>query len=107
MNDNELFIGVHILPTLSREKTGVSALAELPLQNHVLTAFATPVAAYPWPDSDDLNRELSSLVLAEEKKAGNVARSNVGGWHSPSDFLHRDAEPLRVLRDRVMQMARG
>ena len=81
--------------------------AELAMKNHVLPAFTTPVATYQWPDSEALNSGLSALVLARERKSPNVARSNVGGWHSASDFLNGDAAPLGTLRDRMMRMVRG
>ena len=64
------------------------------LRNHLMMAFATPVVAYPWPDSDELNRELAELVLAEERRSDGVNRSNVGGWHSATDLLDRDAAPI-------------
>jgi hypothetical protein len=52
---------------------------ELLLRNHLMMAFATPVVAYPWPESDSLNRELAELVLAAERKSEGISRSNVGG----------------------------
>ena len=81
------------------------APAELPLRNHLKMAFATPVVAYPWPDSDALNRELAEIVLAAERRSDHrISRSNVGGWHSTIDFLDWDAAPIRILRNRVTQM---
>jgi len=80
------------------------AASEVQLRNHLMMAFATPVVAYPWPDSDELNRELAELVLADERKSDGVSRSNVGGWHSATDFLDRDAAPIRTLRQRVMSI---
>ena len=80
------------------------AASEVQLRNHLMMAFATPVVAYPWPDSDELNRELAELVLADERKSDGVSRSNVGGWHSAADFLDRDAAPIRTLRQRVMSI---
>jgi uncharacterized protein (TIGR02466 family) len=80
------------------------AASEVHLRSHLMMAFATPVVAYPWPDSDELNRELAELVLADERKSEGVSRSNVGGWHSASDLLDRDAAPIRKLRQRVMSV---
>jgi uncharacterized protein (TIGR02466 family) len=80
------------------------AASEVQLRNHLMMAFATPVVAYPWPDSDELNRELAELVLADERKSDGVSRSNVGGWHSATDFLDRDAAPIRTPRQRVMSI---
>jgi uncharacterized protein (TIGR02466 family) len=67
-------------------------------------AFGTPVLSYSWPDSDNLNSALEDLILTAEKKAGGITRSNVGGWHSTNDLLEWDAEPIRVLRERVARM---
>jgi uncharacterized protein (TIGR02466 family) len=80
------------------------AASEVHLRSHLMMAFATPVVAYPWRDSDELNRELAELVLADERKSEGVSRSNVGGWHSASDLLDRDAAPIRKLRQRVMSV---
>ena len=35
----------------------------------------------------DLNQRLSERILEREEQGGGVVRSNVGGWHSPTDFL--------------------
>ena len=29
------------------------------------------------------------MILAEEVEYGSLGRSNIGGWHSPLDFLRR------------------
>jgi uncharacterized protein (TIGR02466 family) len=80
------------------------AIEELSLRNHLIMAFATPVVAYPWPESDALNQELAELVLAGERQSGGIGRSNVGGWHSATDFLDWDAAPIRTLRLRIVRM---
>jgi uncharacterized protein (TIGR02466 family) len=80
---------------------------ELQLRNALMMAFATPVVAYPWPESDALNRELAALILADEKRSDGLSRSNVGGWHSAGDLLDRDAAPIRVLRQRIMSVIVG
>ncbi len=36
-----------------------------------------------------MNQGLRSLILAEESEYPSLGRSNVGGWHSRPDFLHR------------------
>jgi hypothetical protein len=38
------------------------------------------------PDADAMNRELHSLIIAEEAEYSSLGRSNIGGWHSRPDF---------------------
>src|SRR5262249_46040890 len=41
------------------------------------------------PDAGVMNRDLQSLILAEEARYPSLGRSNIGGWHSRPDFLTR------------------
>ena len=51
----------------------------------------TPIAIHVWPDSQELNAALERSILFEESQSPGLDRSNVGGWHSPMDFLLRPA----------------
>lgn len=75
-----------------------------PIGQHVQMIFPTPLAVHRWPDSEVLNRELFDLVMAAEVNGGGTGRSNVGGWHSASDFILRREPCLErlVMRVRVM-----
>lgn len=64
-----------------------------PIGDLISVAFPTPVVIYDWPDSEPLNEALAALVKAESGSAAGVVKSNVGGWHSGPDFLHREGEP--------------
>ncbi|MGF1455089.1 MAG: 2OG-Fe(II) oxygenase family protein [Alphaproteobacteria bacterium] len=75
-----------------------------PIGPAMSVAFPTPIVLHDWPDSDTLNTALTELILAEEKQSKGVVKSNVGGWHSGLDFLHRDEPPLRRLLARVRSM---
>lgn len=69
-----------------------------------MMAFPTPITVYEWPESGDLNRQLAEIVFAEEASAPSLGKSNVGGWHSPNDFILRDTPPMRQLIDRARTM---
>ncbi len=75
-----------------------------PLEGFVRPIFPTPVAIYPWPESDALNADLRAVVLAEEARSPGLARSNVGGWHSEMGFLLRPEPPLEALMGRIRQV---
>jgi|SRR5215470_2234213 len=64
-------------------------------------AFGTPVVAYRWPESEDLNKGLRELILEAETRTAGMSRSNVNGWHSSTDFFQWDAECVRVLKKRA------
>ena len=59
----------------------------LDLSKNLAMVFGTPVAVHQWPDSEAVNAELGTLVLAREAGKGGVQHSNVGGWHSKPDFF--------------------
>lgn len=64
------------------------------------SAFPTPLLVKRYGDSD-LNRQLVDYVTAWEAREPSLGMSNVGGWHSPGNFLE-GAEPAVVeLRRRV------
>ncbi|MCG8440225.1 MAG: 2OG-Fe(II) oxygenase family protein [Caulobacterales bacterium] len=78
-----------------------------PIGECVEMIFPTPLAVHHWPDSEALNAALAELILAAEAAAdgGGLARSNVGGWHSPLDFLFRPEPCLERLRGRIQRMS--
>ena len=89
------------LPTMN---LSAEAPQGIDLRTHSTLAFGTPVIAYPWPDSDALNAALSALILAKEKESAGLIRSNVGGWHSGTEFFNWGAECIRSLSGRIQQL---
>lgn len=74
-------------------------------KGHTAMAFGTPIAAYPWPESEKLNAALREVILKVEAKHGGIKRSNVGGWHSQTDLLNWDHDCVRSLRERIRKMS--
>ncbi|HLX27181.1 MAG TPA: 2OG-Fe(II) oxygenase family protein [Casimicrobiaceae bacterium] len=68
-------------------------------------AFGTPVVAYRWPESEELNQELRKRILEAEAQSAGVLRSNVRGWHSTTDFFDSKVDCARVLKKRVESLA--
>jgi uncharacterized protein (TIGR02466 family) len=58
----------------------------------VTPAFPTLIGRLRVPDAGAMNLDLQSLILAEETRYSSLGRSNIGGWHSRTDFL-RNPEP--------------
>ena len=75
-----------------------------PIEDCVQLVFPTPIALHVWPDSQGLNAALKQAILAEEAKSPGLDRSNVGGWHSPMDFLLRPQPPQQRLMGRIRSM---
>jgi uncharacterized protein (TIGR02466 family) len=67
----------------------------------LLLAFPTPVVNYFWPDVTAINAELTATILACESADAGVHRSNVGGWHSGTDFLAGSTPAVVELRARI------
>lgn len=63
----------------------------------ILLSFSTPVLARTFPDHKSVNRGLSKLILDRANLSDGIVRSNVGSWHSDSDFLQWDNEGVRPL----------
>ena len=65
----------------------------------MLQAFPTLIGRWLIPDADAMNHELQALILAEETKYPSLGRSNIGGWHSQTDFLdHPDPAVAALTR---------
>ncbi len=60
-------------------------------------AFPTLIGRLQIPDAGAMNRDLEELILAEEAKYSSLGRSNIGGWHSRTDFLSRRDPAVAAL----------
>ena len=63
--------------------------------------FATIVLERQFPDISALNQRLAAQILEREAAGPGVVKSNVGGWHSASDFLRWDGSEPGELFQRV------
>jgi uncharacterized protein (TIGR02466 family) len=59
------------------------------MELEVTPAFPTLIGRLQIPDAGMMNRDLQTLILAEEAQYSSLGRSNIGGWHSRPDFLVR------------------
>ena len=60
---------------------------------NTLLAFATPIQQVRFEGMDQFNAELARRVLAMRDATPTEHFSNLGGWHSNSDFLHNLGSP--------------
>ena len=63
----------------------------------ITQAFPTYIGRVQLPDADAMNQGLRSLILVEESEYPSLGRSNIGGWHSRADFLHRSDANVTAL----------
>jgi len=61
--------------------------------NNTLLAFSTPIQQLHFENTEALNAEVARRVLAMRDKVPSQQYSNVGGWHSDSNFLQNLGEP--------------
>jgi uncharacterized protein (TIGR02466 family) len=87
-----------------QQVTTATPAEELSLTAHLMMVFPTPLVSYPWPNSEQLNRDLAAVILNAERKDHGITRSNVGGWHSTTDFFDWQQPPIKALRERVKEM---
>lgn len=64
---------------------------------NVTQAFPTYIGRVQLPDTEAMNQGLRSLILAEESEYPSLGKSNIGGWHSRADFLHRSDDSVAAL----------
>ncbi len=62
------------------------------MELEITPAFPPMIGKWRVPDPESMNEELRQLILIEESKYASLGRSNIGGWHSQTDFFLR-AEP--------------
>jgi uncharacterized protein (TIGR02466 family) len=67
------------------------------MELEVTQAFPTPIGKLHIPDAGSMNDELRALILAEESKYASLGRSNIGGWHSRTDFFLREESAVVSL----------
>jgi uncharacterized protein (TIGR02466 family) len=63
--------------------------------------FATLVLERQLAGVDDLNRRLAKTILQRETEQPSIVRSNVGGWHSETDFWRWQAPEVAELFEHV------
>jgi len=68
--------------------------------------FGTPFVSWQWPDSDDLNRDLETLILKAEAddELGRGIRSNAGGWQSRGNIMSWPDACVQTLKRRTEQL---
>ena len=71
--------------------------------------FGTPIISYQWPDSEELNQELTEVILANERSddQGRGIRSNAGGWQSRGNLINWPDPCIQVVKKRVETVVFG
>ena len=67
------------------------------MELEVTPAFPTLIGRVRLPDAETMNQGLHALILNEEAQYPSLGRSNIGGWHSRPDFLHRSDANVDAL----------
>ncbi len=71
-----------------------------------LSLFPTPVSMYDLNGMDEINRDLTSRLVAESEAVPSLHRSNLGGWHSPTDLAARTEPCYRSLVQNIATRVR-
>ena len=67
------------------------------MELNITQAFPTSIGRVRLPDAEAMNQGLRTLILEEESEYPSLGRSNIGGWHSRPDFLHREDANVEAL----------
>lgn len=67
------------------------------MELEVTPAFPTLIGRLVIPDADSMNQDLQALIVAEESEYASLGHSNIGGWHSRTDFLNRREPAVSAL----------
>ncbi|HEX4986077.1 MAG TPA: putative 2OG-Fe(II) oxygenase [Burkholderiales bacterium] len=68
-----------------------------------LPLFSTPLSMYDLPGMDEINRHVTERLVAESATVASEAKSNAGGWHSPSNLALRPDPLFRKLVQQIVQ----
>jgi uncharacterized protein (TIGR02466 family) len=71
----------------------ISMKPRMQVVKNTLLAFATPIQQVRFDDLADFNAEVARRVLAMRENTTGEHYSNLGGWHSDSNFLRDLGEP--------------
>jgi uncharacterized protein (TIGR02466 family) len=63
--------------------------------------FSAPFLSLVWKDTEDLNDQLSSLILEKRKTLPSVNMTNTGGWQSEKNFHTWDTQAVRDLMVKI------
>jgi uncharacterized protein (TIGR02466 family) len=61
---------------------------------------------YELDGMDDVNRDLTTRLIAESESVPSVHRSNIGGWHSRPDLALRQEPPFRTIVQAIVERVR-
>jgi uncharacterized protein (TIGR02466 family) len=71
------------------------------MELEITPVFPTLVGRFQIPEAGAMNRDLRAMIVAEEAEYASLGRSNIGGWHSRPDFLHRRHPAMSSLTEWV------
>jgi uncharacterized protein (TIGR02466 family) len=57
------------------------------IRPEIIPAFSTPVIALTLPNHEQMNANLSEVILERRQTDKGLVRSNVNSWHSDEDFV--------------------
>ncbi len=64
--------------------------------------FPSPLLKCLWPNSDNLNEQLTELILCKEKEDRGISTTNVGGWHSKKNLQNWEGECVKTILSRML-----
>jgi len=67
--------------------------------------FSTPVALHENPGLENMNREITEILVAESESIPSLSNSNVGGWHSQYNLQTRPEACFQQLTQLVIRRA--
>jgi uncharacterized protein (TIGR02466 family) len=73
-------------------------VASSPPTRQIAPVFATLIGKFQYPSTEHINAELKQLILERERITPSDDFANLGGWHSPSDFLEWPGNAVATLR---------
>jgi uncharacterized protein (TIGR02466 family) len=72
---------------------------------HVLRLFPTPVIIKHVAGANELNAELENVIRKRMASDEGLKKSNLGGWHSKTDFLDWAGDAGRLVAQEIVGLA--
>lgn len=82
-------------------RNSFSSIAAIARNSLVEDLFPTPILQCMLESVDELNSQLTELILAAERSMPSAVKSNQGGWQSAPDFFGSGAAPISTLERHI------
>ncbi|MBP02451.1 MAG: hypothetical protein CMM25_06555 [Rhodospirillaceae bacterium] len=76
---------------------------DVKLKNDIELCWGTPIFVFEFPEMQNINTDLISIILDNMEHTTGLSKSNNGGWHSTDDMLSWPGDSINVLSQTILK----